>query len=83
MAKKRKTDTSKQDSILNDLFVGRDSELATIFDFANARSVTRQVLWLYGPGGIGKSWLLRKSIKKMQEQKIFPVYIQANETLTT
>lgn len=51
-------------AVVNDRFVGRESELAAIDDFVSGVAGESMPLLLHGPGGVGKSTLVARFILK-------------------
>lgn len=60
-------------------FVGRDAEQALWRSALSAGLPPFAVLWLLGPGGIGKSTLLRRFADIAVESGISPIFVDAQE----
>lgn len=58
-------------------FVGRSAELAVVQSALTAEVLPFQTLFVYGPGGIGKTALLRETQYTCQQLDIPAAYIDA------
>src|SRR4051794_10274794 len=59
-------------------FVGRAAEVARLEDLLSDEP-ERRVVWLYGPGGIGKSTLLRELARRAAERNLDVVSLDARD----
>lgn len=60
-------------------FVGRMAELALFRSALTAPDPPFYVLYLYGPGGVGKTTLVRKFVALCEELGVMPIYIDARD----
>ncbi len=60
-------------------FVGRMAELALFRSALTAPDPPFYVLYLYGPGGVGKTTLVRKFVSLCEELGVMPIYIDARD----
>jgi hypothetical protein len=61
-----------------DRFVGRAAEVATLEDLLSEEP-QRRIVWLHGPGGIGKSTLLRELARRAAERQLEVVSLDARD----
>lgn len=64
-------------------FVGRDAERALFTSLLDAPEPAGQVLHVYGPGGVGKSTLLREFLRTARERGIPSVLVDARNVEPT
>ncbi len=60
-------------------FVGRMAELALFRSALTAPDPPFYVLYLYGPGGVGKTTLVRRFVALCEELGVMPIYIDARD----
>jgi len=60
-------------------FVGREAEYSLFRELLNAETLPLQVLFVYGPGGIGKTTLAHEFMYACREAGVRAVYLDARE----
>lgn len=60
-------------------FVGRDEERATFQQALAAKELPFQVLYIFGPGGIGKTSLLNEFIALAKQSQVAATYLDARD----
>lgn len=60
-------------------FVGRETELALFRTALTTPDPPFYVLYLYGPGGVGKTTLVRKFVTLCEELGVLPIYVDARD----
>ncbi len=66
-----------------EIFIGREEELQRVESLVHDPTGARHTLFLIGPGGVGKTWLLKEIYRRYQEDPdVVPVRIDYGEVRT-